>query len=377
VHDKGAILGGQTIVGTCVRSQMTPGSSNRRAKVAKCFVGMSILAGLLAAQPIDPAIADIPADNGAVVIMYHRFGESDLPSTNIRLDQFEAHIAELTSGPYTVLPVPEIVAALNENRPLPKRAVGITIDDAFASVYTEAWPRLRAANLPFTLFIATGAIDRGLRGYMTWDQIREMVAGGGVTLGRHGVDHGHMVAQSAEATRAELVAGASRFQEEFGKTPTIFAYPYGEYGLALRNIVTQTGVTAAFGQQSGAIARSGDRFALPRYPFNETYGDMDRFRLAVNSLPLPVRDITPADTLVRTASNPPSFGFTVDESVSGVKSLNCFASTGESSLDRLGERRIEIRLTQPLKPGRARINCTMPGPEGRWRWFGTQFYMLP
>ncbi len=26
---------------------------------------------------------------------------------------------------------------------------------------------------------------------------------------------------------------------------------------------------------------------------------------------------------------------------------------------------------------RARINCTMPGPEGRWRWLGMQFYMLP
>jgi len=369
--------GGQTIVGTCVHLERTPGRSGRRAKAARRFVGMGVFAGLLAAGPVEPAVADVPVDNGAVVIMYHRFGESDLPSTNIRLDQFEAHIAELTSGPYTVLPVPEIVAALNENRPLPERTVGISIDDAFASVYTEAWPRLRAANLPFTLFIATGAIDRGLRGYMTWEQIREMVAGGGVTLGQHGVDHGHMVAQSAEATRAELVAAATRFQEEFGETPSVFAYPYGEYGLALRDIVAQGGFAAAFGQQSGAIARSGDRFALPRYPFNETYGDMDRFRLAVNSLPLPVRDVTPADTLVRPASNPPPFGFTVDESVAEVKSLNCFASTGESNLERLGERRIEIRLAQPLQPGRARINCTMPGPEGRWRWFGTQFYMLP
>ena len=25
---------------------------------------------------------------------------------------------------------------------------------------------------------------------------------------------------------------------------------------------------------------------------------------------------------------------------------------------------------------RARINCTMPGPDGRWRWYGRQF-LLP
>ncbi len=364
-------------MGPCAQTQIKPKRFRRRAEVIRHFVAVGVLAGWLVAAPVDPAVAEGPADNGAAVIMYHRFGESELPSTNIRLDQFEAHIAELTSGPYRVLPVPEIVAALNENRPLPDRTVGITIDDAFVSVYTEAWPRLRAANLPFTLFIATGAIDRGLGGYMTWDQVREMVAGGGVTLGQHGVDHGHMVAQSPEATRAELVAAAARFQEEMGEAPTVFAYPYGEYGLALRDIVVQAGFAAAFGQQSGAIARTGDRFALPRYPFNETYGDMDRFRLAVNSLPLPVRDVTPADTLVRPAGNPPPYGFTVDETVSGVESLNCFASTGDSSLERLGERRIEIRLAQPLSPGRTRINCTMPGPDGRWRWFGTQFYMLP
>ncbi len=58
-------------------------------------------------------------------------------------------------------------------------------------------------------------------------------------------------------------------------------------------------------------------------------------------------------------------------------SLNCFAGAREITIERLGERRIEVRLARPLKPGRTRINCTMPGPEGRWRWLGMQFYMLP
>lgn len=365
--------------GACIPMYLTDKPSDKRSSraVPAARVVAGVLSGLLATGLTNTAAAEAPLDSGAAVVMYHRFGEADLPSTSIRLDQFEAHIAELTSGRYTVLPVPEIIAALNEHRPLPERTVGITLDDAYASAYAEAWPRLRAANLPFTFFIATGPIDRGLRGYMTWDQVRELAASDIVTIGQHGVDHGHMADQSAAATRAELVAASVRFQEELGKTPEIFAYPFGEYGLALRDIVAQAGFTAAFGQQSGAIARTTDRLALPRYPFNQTYGDMDRFRLAVNSLPLPVRDVTPADTLVRPAGNPPPFGFTVDESVAGIESLNCFASTGDSRLERLGERRIEVRLAQPLRPGRARINCTMPGPDGRWRWLGTQFYMLP
>ena len=56
------------------------------------------------------------AADSAVILMYHRFGESAFPSTNIRLAQFEAHIAELASGPYTVMSVPDIVAAIREGR---------------------------------------------------------------------------------------------------------------------------------------------------------------------------------------------------------------------------------------------------------------------
>jgi peptidoglycan/xylan/chitin deacetylase (PgdA/CDA1 family) len=159
------------------------------------------------------ATATPALDNGAVVVMYHRFGDSEHKSTNIRLDQFEAHIAELTSGGYTVLPVPEIVAALRENRPLPDRTVGITIDDAYRSVFAEAWPRLKAAGLPFTLFVSTQALDSNLPDYMSWDQLREMVAGGGVTVGNHGVTHGHMVRQSIETVGLEISEAAKRFEQ--------------------------------------------------------------------------------------------------------------------------------------------------------------------
>ena len=109
----------------------------------------------------------VQAADSAVILMYHRFGETSFPSTNIRLEQFETHIQELTSGPYTVLPVPEIVAAIREGRPLPDRTIGITIDDGYLSVYAEAFPRLREAGLPFTVFVSTDPVDRKFSGFMT------------------------------------------------------------------------------------------------------------------------------------------------------------------------------------------------------------------
>ncbi len=85
----------------------------------------------------------------------------------------------------------------------------------------------------------------------------------------------------------------------------------------------------------------------------------------------------PSDPLVRPHNNPPPYGFTVVQGIGRLASLNCFAGTNEITIERLRERGIEVRLARPLEPGRGRINCTMPAPEGRWRWLGMQFYMLP
>jgi peptidoglycan/xylan/chitin deacetylase (PgdA/CDA1 family) len=315
------------------------------------------------------------AGDWASVIMYHRFGENTYPATNIRIDQFEAHLAELATGGYTVLPLPDIVAKLRTGGDLPDRTLAITIDDAYASVYQQAWPRLRAAGLPFTLFVATDPIDHGLAGYMTWDQLREL-AEAGVTIGSQTASHPHMPNQNRARNEAEIGKSNRRFRTELGATPETFAYPYGEYGSEVKDIVSQSGFLAAFGQHSGVAYAGSDPFSWPRFAMNETYGSLSRFRLAVNALPLKIADRTPADTFL-TGQNPPLFGFTVTDDLPNLQQLACFASnqSGPATLERLGERRIEVRLEGAFQPGRGRINCTLPGPNKRWRWFGTQFYI--
>ena len=47
---------------------------------------------LLTAWTLAPDLAR--AADQAVILMYHRFGETKFASTNIRLEQFEAHITE-------------------------------------------------------------------------------------------------------------------------------------------------------------------------------------------------------------------------------------------------------------------------------------------
>jgi peptidoglycan/xylan/chitin deacetylase (PgdA/CDA1 family) len=310
------------------------------------------------------------AGNSAVIFMYHRFGEDEHPSTSIKLEQFEAHLAELKSGGYTVKALPDIIKALQGDTALPDKTIALTID------------RLKELRLPFTLFVATDPVDQGNQAYMSWSQIREL-SQGGVTIGSQTASHLHMAASNSLTNRRELEKSNARFKKELGARPDLIAYPYGEASESVEKLARASGFVAGFGQHSGVAAKTPDMFYLPRFALNENYGDIKRFKLAAGALALNTSDLNPVDPLIGAGDyNPPAFGFTINGDAALTKSLNrlsCFAShEGKLDVTRLGgengQTRIEIRMQKNLPKGRTRLNCTLPAKEGRWYWFGRQFY---
>jgi peptidoglycan/xylan/chitin deacetylase (PgdA/CDA1 family) len=315
------------------------------------------------------------AADWASVIMYHRFGEAEYPATNITMEQFRQHVQELQEGGYSVLPLGQIVDQLETGKSLPDKTVALTVDDAFLSVYESAWPLLKEAGFPVTVFVSTDALDSGLPDFMSWDQLKELVEAG-VHVGHHSASHGHFPTYDSARIREDIEKANSRFQEMLGFVPGIFAYPYGEYGSEIKALIAEMGFKAAFGQHSGVAYAGYDKYAYPRFAMNESYGGIGRLRLAAKALPLRVREVMPTDNILQ--RNPPAFGFTIDEEYSNLNQLSCYASNqsgGTVPIERLGERRVEIRLSRAFPAGRGRINCTLPGPEGRYHWFGSLFYI--
>lgn len=334
-----------------------------------------------AAVPAAPARAqEVKESDSVVVLMYHRFGEPAYGLTNTPLDLFERQLTILAEGGYRVLPLPEVAAALESGARLPERSVVITIDDAYLSVYREAWPRLRAAGLPFTLFTATEAIDGGGAGFMSWDQLRELAADPLVSFGNQTQSHPHMPGRSLAQNRADVLAGNARFEAELGVTPKLFAYPYGEYDLESLELIRELGFALAFSQPSGAIdmarARRDPllRYALPRFALNETYGQPDRFRLALDSLPLPVSDATPESPLLPQQDAGVDFAFSVDAAAGALEQLRCFANWGATPQVTVRGRRVSVAIAATPGRGRWRVNCTLPAGEGRWYWYARLFY---
>ncbi len=333
------------------------------------------LAALLAA-PIGVS-ADV------AVLMYHRFGEDAYPATNVRLDAFEAQLEQIETLKLEVVPLATVISALRGEAEMPDRAVALTIDDAYASIYSAAWPRLKAAGMPVTVFVATDAVDEKFGDYLTWDELREMAAEG-LTVASHGASHDSLPRKAGEGetdhldrVREDLLRGEARLREELGDSPAlldhVFAYPYGEYDAGVAGVVESLG-WIAFGQHSGAVGSLSDLRALPRYPVNETYSDPDALRTKLLSRALPVERIEPWDPV--STSTPVLDVWLAQAPGDPDRSrLRCFVS-GQGAVS--GEwiepgRQFRVTPPQPLGPGRSRVNCTLPGAEGRYAWFSHQW----
>jgi peptidoglycan/xylan/chitin deacetylase (PgdA/CDA1 family) len=119
-------------------------------------------------------------------------------------------------------------------RPIPQRAVVITIDDGYRSVYDVAYPILKAHGFRATLFVYTDFV--GARLGLNWDQIREMDASGVIDVQNHSKSHGSMSRGPADGTADAYATRVSReitvpeglLRDRLKKDIDQFAYPYGD-----------------------------------------------------------------------------------------------------------------------------------------------------
>ncbi|MFK7866949.1 MAG: polysaccharide deacetylase family protein [Alphaproteobacteria bacterium] len=336
-----------------------------------------------------------------VVLMYHRFDEPDYPTTNIQMDQFKAQIDMFERAGLEIIPIEDMLQAHLANQPQRDKTIVITVDDAFRSFYDSLWPYIQEKQLPVALFVSTAPVQSGGSDYMSFDQLREVQASGLVTIAGHSHDHVNMTILEPAEQDIQLETAKALMQSELGIDPKIFSFPYGATSAALKAKVKDHGYQLAFGQHSGVAVERQDQegesrglldpFYVPRFPINENYGDLGHLSLVMQTLPLPIKDILPKDTLLGeqllgeqndkiidqalpNPPNPPNFGFTLADADIQAQQLTCYVSSGVNVLsqNQYGNR-IEVRFDAPFPKGRTRINCTLRAPSGRWHWFGMQF----
>jgi len=305
--------------------------------------------------------------------MYHRFEENKYPSTNIKLDDFKSHIKIIKESGFEFISYKQFTDYVDKKNN--KKKILITIDDGFSSFYKNAWPILKNKKIPFIIFVNTESV--GSPGYMSWEELREISKFDFTHIGNHSHTHDYLVDKTDREIREDIKTSIKLFKEKLNHETKFFAYPFGEYKESYKKIVGDLGFEYAFGQHSGVIDKTKSKMELPRFPINEKYGEIKRFKNILNTIPFPYLSISPEEKYLGEKDNPPDVIITFEKNNMNLKNITCYSNEKnkwrKSSIDFIEKNKLKINLEGKFTTERGRINCSLREKTGEWRWLGIQF----
>lgn len=327
-----------------------------------------------------------PAAQALVILQYHHVSSSTPAATSISPEAFEAQMAHLAASGFAVIGLPELLQHIAKQQPLPDRTALITFDDAYQSIRHTAHPILKRHGWPYVVFVSTEAVDQGVRGMLSWDDLRAL-AGEGVAIANHTVRHSHLVRSQAgdqQQWRAQVlqeIQGAQvRIRAEVGHDFKALAFPYGEFNQALLELLNALGFVG-FGQQSGA-ASLRDLPALPRFPFGGRYVTVSDFAQKLQALPMPLAAVELLDErgqpledgVLPVSVRRPQLRLRFSQPELGARTACYVSQQGRAQVTAVDAQTYIFQAESALAAGRSRYNCTAPSAEpGRYHWFSMPF----
>jgi len=265
----------------------------RRAFSASIFLLISV-AALAAPKRVDPDLG------GATVLCYHIVEAPAAPRMHITRDVFRQHLRYLEMTGYNVIPLQHLYEYVQGKRAaLPKNAVVITIDDGWASTYTEIFPEMQKRKFPFTVFIYPKIIGQTSNA-LSWKQIKEM-SDAGVDIQSHSLSHPFLTRrrhrsmgdeQYAEWIQKELKESKRVLEKNTGKKVQFLAYPYGDYDDKLVEQVEKAGYAAALTCDFGMVRKASDPMRMKRFVIDDRM-DFAEFRHYLGAQPMQLAEASP------------------------------------------------------------------------------------
>ncbi|WP_370980326.1 polysaccharide deacetylase family protein [Agaribacterium sp. ZY112] len=320
-----------------------------------------------------------------VVLQYHHVSDTGPVSTRVSPERFRMHMQQIEKLGYRVVSIDVLADALRKNVGLPDKAVVITFDDGYHSIYEQAYPELKKRKWPFTVFINPEPHDVGRKTHMSWAQLKEMSANG-ASIANHSWSHAHVLRRDTKDIDAslyfkeEIERTEKRIEQQLGYSLKLFAYPYGEYDSAIQKQLIKHGYLG-FAQQSGAVPNDVSKEMIPRFPFGGVYGEKSDFLLKLKTLPFSglkekvysEHGQLLSESLLPSSVERPVVVLELGEQLQA-SALNCFASgQGGAQLDLINKNTAKVQAKKKLAVGRSRYNCTLRSNSGRYHWWSTTF----
>jgi len=261
------------------------------------------VAGLLAASPARGRAAQTVEE--FTVLSYHEVAdraEAAVPDYAVTPTAFVRQMDWLRNHGFHFVSVGDILAAREGGPALPPKAVLVTFDDGYQSLYVNAWPVLKLFRIPAVINVVGSWLEQKetvdfdgkllpRAKFMSWKALRELSESGLVEIGSHSFDlhrgipgnpQGNL--QPAGTTRrwvveekrhedeasyrrriqADLERASAIIRQHVGKAPRVIAWPYGRYNTTLRELATKVGMRVGLTLDDGANTRDTPLWGLRR-----------------------------------------------------------------------------------------------------------------
>lgn len=260
---------------------------------------------LLAAMLAFSACGTAFAQSGFRVICWHDVREDVRDEADhyaVDTAQLVSQFSWLRENGYHVIGMDDVIAAREGRRRLPEKAVMLTFDDGYRSLYTKVYPLLKLFNYK-AVFALTGSWLDAEPGatveydgkrvrrdrFVTWDQVREMTQSGLVEIASHSYDLHRGVVANPEGSlvpaavarrydggayeepaaylariRADLARNASLIKAHTGRAPRIMVWPYGRDSGELAELARSLGMPYGMNLRGGPNLPSDDLSRIGR-----------------------------------------------------------------------------------------------------------------
>jgi len=237
----------------------------RRAHLKKAILYHVLLALFLFAGAIFGFLNGWNSSKTEILIAPTFHGVTDSPSRpwEITWNDLSDWISRLSHHDYTPLNPASFPAWLNGGISGGRRYL-LTFDDGLVTSADAIRKLHMERGIRSVLFVTTELI--GQPGYLTWDALKALASETGCLVGLHGLRHIEppKILKEGGDLLAETLKAKQDLETHLGAEILWYAYPFGEYDAATRNIIASAGLKFGFTIDGDDIKRNADPLLFPR-----------------------------------------------------------------------------------------------------------------
>lgn len=178
------------------------------------------------------------AFGGLPVLNYHKISSGNNPDfLTVTTAQLRGQFAYLNKKGYTSIFISDVLAHVEQKKPLPAKPVMITLDDGYRDNYTSLYPLLKEYNIKANIFLVAGFIQAPDNKHLAPNPMGEFMhvaeamemSKDWVEFGLHTFSHQSYSKLSLPEIETDLKKTKNRLQELGIPVQPCHAYTFGAY----------------------------------------------------------------------------------------------------------------------------------------------------